>query len=359
MPEKPVILKKSTIAASRLFRVEELEITFSNGEQRTFERLARGRSNGAVLVVPMLDNETVLLIREYSAGVDRYELGLPKGRIDAGESMFAAANRELKEEIGYGARFLHHLTSLSIAPQYMQHMTDIIIAMDLYPEKLKGDEPEELEVVPWKLSQLQRLLTLGECTEARSIAALFMTIDYLNNRISKNNAPEYLPGLSIRKEVAGDADAIAAVIKDAFLDHPHSNQQEHRIVLELRKSGNLSVSLVAEADGQVVGYVAFSPVTISDHSSRWYGLGPLAVNKAWQRRGIGKRLVETGLSALRELNANGCVVLGYPEFYQRFGFVNHEGLRLADYSAENFLALTFAAPLPSGEVIYHEAFSKN
>lgn len=180
MPDKPVILNKTTVAVSRLFRIESLDIRFSNGEERNYERLARGNpSGGAVLVVPMLDEDTVLLIREYSAGVHRYELGLPKGRADAGESIFDAANRELKEEVGYGAQRLHHLTSFSLAPSYLEHMTDIILASDLFPEKLEGDEPEELEVVPWRLSEINSLLATGECTEARSIAALFMAIEYL------------------------------------------------------------------------------------------------------------------------------------------------------------------------------------
>jgi ADP-ribose diphosphatase len=179
MSNKPIILSKKTIATSRLFRIESMEIEFSNGVQRNYERLARGRPNGAVLVVPLLDDETVLLIREYSAGVHRYELGLPKGKTDIGESLLEAANRELKEEVGYGARRLHHLTTFSIAPSYLEHCTEIIIAQDLYPEKLEGDEPEELEVIPWKLNNLNELLMTGECTEARSIAALFMTLEYL------------------------------------------------------------------------------------------------------------------------------------------------------------------------------------
>ena len=119
MPEKPTILNKTTIAKSRLFRIESLDIQFSNGEQRNYERLARGNHGGAVLVVPMLDDETVLLIREYSAGVHRYEVGLPKGKTDQGESFLEAANRELKEEVGFGARKLHHLSSFSLAPSYL------------------------------------------------------------------------------------------------------------------------------------------------------------------------------------------------------------------------------------------------
>jgi len=177
--EKPIILNKTTVAKSRLFHIESLVIEFSNGEQRNYERLIRGNAGGgAVLVVPMMDPETVLLIREYSAGVHRYELGLPKGKTDPGESFLEAANRELKEEIGFGARKLHHLSSFSIAPSYLEHMTEIIVAEDLYAEKLPGDEPEELEVVPWKISRINELIATGECTEARSIAALFMTLEY-------------------------------------------------------------------------------------------------------------------------------------------------------------------------------------
>ena len=114
MLEKPIILNKKVIAKSRLFRIESLDLQFSNGALRNYERLARSTSGGgAVLIVPMLDSETVLLIREYSAGVHRYELGLPKGKIDDGEAFLEAANRELKEEIGFGARSLHHLSSFS------------------------------------------------------------------------------------------------------------------------------------------------------------------------------------------------------------------------------------------------------
>jgi len=179
MTEKPTILNRTTIAKSRLFRIESLDIQFSNGALRNYERLARGNPGGAVLIVPMLDVETVLLIREYSAGVHRYEVGLPKGKTDAGESFLEAANRELKEEMGFGARKLHHLSSFSLAPSYLEHTTEIVIAQDLYAEKLPGDEPEELEVIPWKLCKINDLLASGECTEARSIAALFMTVEYL------------------------------------------------------------------------------------------------------------------------------------------------------------------------------------
>ncbi len=186
MSEKPKILNRNIVAQSQLFKIEALDLEFSNGVTRQYERLARGHgSNGAVLIIPLIDNETVLLIREYSAGVERYELGLPKGKIDNGESCVQAANRELKEEVGYGAHNIQQLSSFSLAPSYMEHMTDIMLAQDLYPEKLAGDEPEELEVIPWKLDNLTELVMGGECTEARSIAALYMVRDYVLSRVDK------------------------------------------------------------------------------------------------------------------------------------------------------------------------------
>lgn len=179
MTKKPTIIKRTILAKTKLFCVETIDIKFDNGELRQYERLVKNKSTGSVLIVPMLDRNTVLLIKEYSVGVDRYELGLPKGKIDPEETILQAANRELKEEVGYGAKNLQHLISLSISPSYMEHMNDIVIAQDLYKEKLEGDEPEELEVIAWKLNNIQGLLATGECTEARSIAALYMTKSYL------------------------------------------------------------------------------------------------------------------------------------------------------------------------------------
>lgn len=175
----PTIINKAVIAETRQFRIETLELKFSSGQHRQYERLTRSSAMGAVLVVPMLNLQTVLLVREYAAGLHRYELGLPKGKIDAGEDPISAANRELKEEVGYGANKLRHLHTVSLAPAYLEHTIDIILAEDLYPEKLQGDEPEELEVVPWDINRIDSLLATGECSEARSIAALYMTVDYL------------------------------------------------------------------------------------------------------------------------------------------------------------------------------------
>lgn len=162
------------------YRMERLDLEFSNGERRQFERL-HSRGHGAVIVVPMLDADTVLLVREYAAGFHRYELGLVKGRIDAGESVEQAADRELKEEAGYGARSLLRLRELTLAPTYMSHAAQLVIARDLYPERLPGDEPEPLEPVPWKLDALHELILREDFSEGRSIAALFIAREWLRS----------------------------------------------------------------------------------------------------------------------------------------------------------------------------------
>jgi ADP-ribose diphosphatase len=163
------------------YRMERLDLEFGNGERRRYERL-HGRGHGAVVVVPLLDEDTVLLVREYAAGVHRYELGLVKGRIDAGESALQAADRELKEEAGYGARSLQLLRALSLAPAYMSHQTQLVLARDLYPERLPGDEPEELEVVPWRLDALHELVLREDFSEGRSLAALFVVREWLRTQ---------------------------------------------------------------------------------------------------------------------------------------------------------------------------------
>lgn len=161
--------------------VEELDLEFGNGERRLYHRVHSG-GHGAVAVVPLLDDETVLLVREYAAGVHRYELGLVKGRIDAGETPEQAANRELKEEAGYGAHRIDVLRSLSLAPTYMSHQTHLVLARDLYPQRLPGDEPEELEVVPWRLDRLHELILCDDFSEGRSIAALFIVREWLRHQ---------------------------------------------------------------------------------------------------------------------------------------------------------------------------------
>ncbi len=176
MHKLPITHKSNIVASSRLFRVEEVYLEFSNGEQRVYERLV-SRGHGAVLIVPMLDDDTVLMIREYAAGTERYELALPKGKVEAGENIILAANRELMEEVGHGARDIRLLKSVSLSPGYMSHHTNLLVARDLYPAKSEGDEPEPIEVVPWKLSELDKLIAREDCTEGRSLLALYMVRD--------------------------------------------------------------------------------------------------------------------------------------------------------------------------------------
>jgi len=179
MPRKPIVLSSRTLAETRIFRIEELDLEFSNGARTRYERLTTS-GRGAVLVVPMLDDDHVLLIREYAAGTDRYELALPKGRVEAGEELLDAANREMMEEVGYAAHLLEHITSYTVAPGYMGHATHVILAQQLYEHRLPGDEPEPIEVVPWPIADMEALLAREDCTEARSIAALYRVRDRLS-----------------------------------------------------------------------------------------------------------------------------------------------------------------------------------
>ena len=178
MKQKPDILSISVAAKTRLFTIESLELRFSNGREAAFERL-RGLGNGAVFVIPLLDAETLLLVREYAAGIDRYELGFVKGRVDDGETPEAAADRELKEEIGYGARTLLPLRTVSLTPAYSTFRSHLMLAKDLYPEKLEGDEPEELEVVEWPLARIDALLDHPEVSDARVLLSVYLLRDFL------------------------------------------------------------------------------------------------------------------------------------------------------------------------------------
>ena len=175
---KPEILATEVVAQSRLFKIEALDLRFSNGAERTYERM-KPTGRHAVLVVPVTEQGDLLLIREYSAGTERYELGFPKGLIDQGESAAEAANRELKEEIGFGAKHLQPLKEVVLAPSYFSSRMTLFLAQDLYPEKLDGDEPEPLQVVRWPLSQAEELLHHLDFAEARSITALFLALKQL------------------------------------------------------------------------------------------------------------------------------------------------------------------------------------
>jgi len=172
----PTIHDRRERQPANLFRVEQLDLEFSNGEKRQYERLL-SRGLGAVIVVAMPDDDHVLLVREYACGFHRFEVGLPKGRVEKGESLLVGANRELQEECGVAANQLTELGQLSLAPGYMSHSTHVILARDLYPSRLPGDEPEELEVITWPMDDLVSLIQRPDCTEGRSIAALYMARD--------------------------------------------------------------------------------------------------------------------------------------------------------------------------------------
>lgn len=162
--------------------------------------------------------------------------------------------------------------------------------------------------------------------------------------------------LIFRAEIPTDAPAIEALTIAAFKDAAHSHHTEHLIVRALRKTGHLTVSLVAQDCAQLVGHVAVSPIQIADGTKKWFGLGPISVLPARQRQGIGAQLMVRALAALRERGAAGCVVLGDPAFYQRFGFEAMPQLYLADVPPEYFTVQSFGGPMPVGEVSYDPAF---
>jgi putative acetyltransferase len=162
--------------------------------------------------------------------------------------------------------------------------------------------------------------------------------------------------IAIRNEASTDVGAIAAVTVAAFRPLEISNHTEQFIVEALRAAGALTVSLVAEADGRVVGHIAFSPVSVSDGTPDWYGLGPVSVLPEYQRQGIGKALIKQGLSRLKDLHARGCCLVGHPEYYRRLGFENIPGLVHEGVPPEVFFALSFDGHYPQGTVAFHEGF---
>jgi len=179
MAAKPKVLDRRMAAETLVFRIEQVDLQFSNGNRRRFERILGGA--GSVLVVPLQDPRTVLLTREYAAGTDRYELGLPKGIVEAKEDPLDAAQREIQEEIGFGAEDLRLVRTVSLAPGYIQHVTHIVLARKLFPQRAEGDEPEPIEVLPWRLDHMDALLERDDFSEARSIAALFLVRRFLES----------------------------------------------------------------------------------------------------------------------------------------------------------------------------------
>jgi putative acetyltransferase len=163
----------------------------------------------------------------------------------------------------------------------------------------------------------------------------------------------------IRKERAADCDAIAQVTIAAFKTLPISNNTEQFIINALRAAGALTLSLVAEIDGRIVGHIAFSPVTISDGTRDWYGLGPISVLPEYHKQGVGKSLINNGLSLLKELGGQGCALVGDPNYYNRFGFRNYPTLLYEEIPQEYFLALPFSSRVPQGTVVFHQGFLAN
>ena len=160
----------------------------------------------------------------------------------------------------------------------------------------------------------------------------------------------------IRKETDADIEAITEVTIAAFKTLEISNNTEQFIIKALRAAKALTVSLVAEMDGRIIGHIAFSPVNISDGTQNWYGLGPVSVLPEYHRQGIGKSLIQEGLSRLKALGAQGCCLVGHPDYYKRFGFKNMPGFVHEGVPPEAFQALTFDGHIPQGTVTFHEAF---
>ena len=163
-------------------------------------------------------------------------------------------------------------------------------------------------------------------------------------------------GIVIRDETDADADAIAGVTIAAFSTLAISNHTEQFIIAALRAANALTVSLVAELDGRVVGHIAFSPLAMSDGSPDWYGLGPVSVLPAYQRQGIGGALIQEGLARLKALGARGCCLVGHPGYYNRFGFQNPQGLGHEGVPEDVFFAMSFDGHMPRGSVAFHEGF---
>jgi len=160
----------------------------------------------------------------------------------------------------------------------------------------------------------------------------------------------------VRNETAADIEAITEITIAAFKTLPISNHTEQFIIKALRAANVLTVSLVAEVDGKVVGHVAFSPVTISDNTTGWYGLGPVSVSPEYHKQGIGKALINKGLSLLKESGASGCALVGDPGYYKRFGFRNYPELIHEGIPREVFVALPFTGNVPRGIMEFHEGF---
>ncbi len=164
------------------------------------------------------------------------------------------------------------------------------------------------------------------------------------------------PEITLRDETDADINAISDVTIAAFKTLEISNHTEQFIIEALRAARALTISLVAEVDGRVVGHIAFSPLNISGGVGNWYGLGPVSVAPQYQRQGIGAALIREGLARLKAVNGQGCCLVGHPGYYTKFGFVNAPELVLEGVPPEVFFALSFDGAIPQGVVTFHEGF---
>lgn len=190
--------------------------------------------------------------------------------------------------------------------------------------------------------------------DKESLAKMLEVVEKANGKTTRSISKG--ADVIIRSETPGDHDSIRTIHIAAFADHPYSHQTEHLIVDGLRADDALIVSLVAEVDGEVVGHIAFSPVRIDGKDCDWLGLGPVAVTPGLQRQGIGQALVNKGLKQIRGLGAKGCVLVGDPAFYRRFGFENNPALRMEGVPPESTMCLPMGDDVPEGNVTHHPAF---
>lgn len=179
MKQLPEILDVKVIAKTHIFEVQSVDLRFSNGVERTYERLTPQRRS-SVMVIPIHKNQ-LIFVKEYAVGPERYELTFPKGIVDHGEEPIESANRELQEEIGFAAQKIEPLRPLYSGPSHMYGLMHLFIAQDLYPSRLEGDEPEPLEIVYYPLDKIDELLADPNFGESRNLSALFLLKEYLKN----------------------------------------------------------------------------------------------------------------------------------------------------------------------------------
>lgn len=187
MTKKPRVLDTQVVARSRFFAIEQVRIGFDSGEERVYERLKEWDAR-SVIIVAIRPPDIILLVREYACGIDGYSLTLPKGMVEADETDPQAANRELMEETGVGAQRIRKLGVLTLAPGHLCHKITVLLAENLYEQRLSGDEPEPLEVIPLRLREVNRLVRSGAINDARTIAAISMW-SYLEKETTAEHAP--------------------------------------------------------------------------------------------------------------------------------------------------------------------------